>query len=120
MTDTHENTAGAVRTALMTVPSAEVAEELVRTLVEERIVACGNIIPGLTSIYRWKGEVEEDEEVLVIFKTTTDAVPRLLERAPELHPYEVPEVLVLPLEAGYAPYLGWVGESVSSSSDRDD
>lgn len=102
------------RLALLTAPSVEVAEQLVRALVEERIIACGNIVPGLTSIYRWRGAVECDTEVLVIAKTTASAVARLLERAPELHPYEVPEVLVLPIEAGYGPYLAWVRENVGS------
>lgn len=117
MTETRESATGAVRIALMTVPNADVAERMVRVLVEERVVACGNIVPGLTSIYRWQGEVERDEEVLVIFKTTTDAVPRLLERAPDLHPYDVPEVLIMPVEAGHGPYLAWVGANVESSNE---
>jgi len=107
------------RLALMTAPSVEVAEQLVRTLVEERVVACGNIVPGLTSIYRWRGAVEREPEVLVILKTTKSAVPRLLERAPALHPYEVPEVLVLPVEAGHAAYLEWLTESCMAA-DRED
>jgi periplasmic divalent cation tolerance protein len=101
-----------VRIALLTAPDLEVAERLVRALVEERIIACGNIVPALISIYRWQGEVERSGEVLIIVKTTTAEVPRLLDRVPELHPYEVPEVLVLPVEAGYGPYLSWVRECV--------
>jgi periplasmic divalent cation tolerance protein len=100
--------ADAVHVVLMTVPSADVAERVVRTLVDERLVACGNILPGLTSIYRWQGAVQTDPEVLVILKTVAARVPALLERAPELHPYEVPEVLVLPVAAGHKPYLQWV------------
>jgi periplasmic divalent cation tolerance protein len=100
------------RIALLTAPDLEVAERLVQTLVEERIIACGNIIPALISIYRWQGAVERSGEVMIVVKTTSSEVPRLLERVPELHPYEVPEVLVLPIEAGYGPYLAWVGESV--------
>ncbi|WP_286899612.1 divalent-cation tolerance protein CutA [Thermocrispum sp.] len=103
----------------MTVPDVEVGERLVRTLVEEGVVACGNIVPGLTSIYRWKGAVERDAEALVILKLMEDAVPRLLTRAPELHPYEVPEVLVLPVIAGHGPYLDWLAESTISVRDRD-
>lgn len=101
------------RVVLMTAPNAQVAESLVRALVEEALVACGNIVPGLTSIYRWRGAVQCDAEVMVVLKTTAAAVPRLLERVPELHPYEVPELLVLPVQAGLEKYLRWVSESVS-------
>lgn len=109
---------GAVRLALMTAPTVDVAEEVVRALIDERIIVCGNIVPGLTSIYRWEGAVEREPEVLVIMKTTAEAVPRLLERAPVLHPYEVPEVLVIPVEAGHGPYLAWVRSNVDSLDDR--
>lgn len=101
-----------IRLALITAPDQEVAERLVRTLLEERIIACGNILPGLTSLYWWNGEVECGGEVQIIIKTTAAEVPRLLERVPDLHPYEVPEVLVLPIEEGFGPYLSWVRESV--------
>ena len=107
---------GGARIALMTAPSVEVAERVVRALVEEGVVACGNIVPGLTSIYRWRGVVERESEVLVIFKTVESAVPRLLERAPALHPYEVPEVLVLAVESGHAPYLDWLRAEAGGSS----
>lgn len=107
-----------VRLAFVTAPSFEAARSLVRTLVEEKVVACGNILPGVTSIYRWEGEIETDEEVLIVFKTTAGAVPRLLERAPELHPYEVPEVLVVPVDAGHGPYLAWVMANTEWSDDR--
>lgn len=96
----------------MTAPDTATAERIVRTLVEERVVACGNIVPELTSIYRWQGAIEVDREVLIVLKTTAEAVPRLLERAPALHPYEVPEVLVLRVDAGHGPYLAWMQESV--------
>lgn len=107
-----EKAAPTIRLGLLTAPDLEVAERLVQTLVEERIIACGNIVPGLRSIYRWRGEVERSDEVLIVVKTTEAEVPRLLERVPELHPYEVPEVLVLPVEGGNEPYLSWVLESV--------
>jgi periplasmic divalent cation tolerance protein len=106
-----------VRVILMTVPSVEVATELVRKLVDERLAACGNVIPGLTSIYRWHGAVQTDSEVLVILKATTDSVPALLVRAPELHPYDVPEILVLPVTEGYRPYLEWVRGSGSDGAE---
>lgn len=92
----------------MTAPSADVADRLVRTLVEERLAACGNILPALTSIYRWQGAIHTETEVLIVLKTATGNVPALLARAPELHPYEVPELLVIDVETGHVPYLEWV------------
>ena len=108
-----------VRVALVTAPDAGTAETLVHTLVEEGVVACGNIVPGVVSIYRWQGQVERAGEVLVVLKTTAAAVPRLLEQVPALHPYEVPEVLVLPVAAGHEPYLAWVAASVATMRDMD-
>ena len=93
---------------LVTVPSEAVAEQLVTTIVEERLAACGNIVPGLTSIYRWQEKVQIDAELLIVFKTTRATAPRMLARIEALHPYEVPEALVLPVEGGLAPYLAWV------------
>jgi periplasmic divalent cation tolerance protein len=104
--------AEAVKVVLVTLPDGAAAEALVGRLVEERVVACGNIVPGLTSIYRWQGEVERAGEVLVLFKTTSAGAERLIRRVPELHPYDVPEVLVLPVEVGHGPYLQWVAENV--------
>lgn len=104
--------ADAVKVALVTLPDPSAAEALVARLVEEGVVACGNIVPGLTSIYRWQGNVERADEVLVVFKTTAAGAARLIRRVPELHPYDVPEVLVLPVEAGHGPYLQWVVENV--------
>ncbi len=100
-----------VHVILMTAPNGDVAREIVRTLVDERLAACGNVVPGLTSIYRWQDGIQTDSEVLVILKASADKVPALLARAPELHPYEVPEVLVLPVAAGHGPYLEWVRDS---------
>lgn len=102
------------RVVLVTAPDAGVAERLVRGLVEEGVVACGNILSGVTSIYRWQGEVERAGEALVVFKTTSAGAARLVERVPELHPYDVPEVLVLKVEAGHGPYLKWISENVSA------
>lgn len=98
------------RVALTTLPDADAAEALVRRLVEERLVACGNIVPGLVSLYWWRGELERSAEVLVVLKTTEQLVPRLLERLPQLHPYDVPELLILPVESGHPPYVEWVAE----------
>lgn len=97
---------------LITAPNEEVGRALARALVEEHLAACVNLVPGLTSVYRWQGEVVEDEEVLLIVKTTTFAFPRLKERVLALHPYAVPEILALPVAEGHGPYLDWLRENV--------
>ena len=99
------------RIALSTAPSEQVARALVRALVDEQVVACGNIVPGVHSIYRWQGGVEEAEEVLIVFKTSTAAWPRLKQRLVQLHPYEVPELLLLPIVDGHEAYVQWLSES---------
>ena len=97
-----------VRVVLMTAPDRATAESLAQSLVVERLAACANVVSGLASIYRWEGRVERADEQLLILKTEADRVPALIARAAELHPYEVPEILALPVEAGLAPYLSWV------------
>jgi len=93
---------------LVTTPTAERAAEIARALVEERLAACGNVVPGLRSIYRWEGEVHDDAEALLVLKTTRARFEALRERVLALHPYDVPEVVALPVEAGSAPYLAWI------------
>ena len=102
-----------VRLVVMTTPNVDVAERIVRGLVDEGVVACGNILPGARSIYRWQGGVESESETIVLLKTTVAQVPRLLQRAPELHPYDVPELLVVDVTDGHPPYLRWVETSVA-------
>lgn len=97
-----------VVTVLMTAPDIDVAESVVRGLLDERLIACGNLLPGAVSLYRWEGDIQRDEEAVVVLKTLRRLVPRLLERAGELHPYDVPELLVQPVLAGGAEYLEWV------------
>jgi periplasmic divalent cation tolerance protein len=97
-----------IRVVLVTAPDRDTALPLVRRLVEEGKVACGNILPGLTSVYRWEGQVEEDPEVLIILKTREGALPELISRIHELHPYDVPEILALPVQEGLPAYLEWV------------
>src|SRR5512139_2278609 len=93
---------------LVTTPSPERAAEIARALVEERLAACGNVVPGLRSIYRWEGKVQDDQEALLVLKTTRARFEALRARVIALHPYEVPEVLALPVEAGSARYLAWI------------
>lgn len=100
-----------VQIVLCTAPSAEKAAEIGRVLVEERLAACANIVPGLRSIYRWEGAIQDDAEVLIVLKTQRDRFPALRERILALHPYQVAEVLALDVADGAAKYLDWVRES---------
>ena len=102
----------AVSLVLTTAPDQEVAERIGATLVEERLAACANVLPGATSIFRWKGAVQREAETLVLFKTADEGVAALSRRIVELHPYDVPEVIVLPVTAGHPPYLAWVRQAV--------
>ena len=89
------------------------AAALARTLVEERLAACVNVLPQMTSIYRWHGRVEQDREQQIVIKTAADRVTALEARLRQLHPYELPEFLVLTPSSGSEAYLAWVAESVS-------
>jgi periplasmic divalent cation tolerance protein len=102
-------TSGAeVVVVLTTAPDAAVAESLATALVEEGLAACVNIVPGVTSIFRWEGEVQREAELLLVTKTSAERVPPLRERIVALHPYDVPEMIALPVVGGHAPYLDWV------------
>lgn len=92
---------------------AEQGTDLVRALVAERLVACGNVIPGVTSVYRWEGQVETASEVVLMMKTTTERLPALKARIGELHSYDVPEVLVSPITDGSPDYLQWVRQETA-------
>jgi periplasmic divalent cation tolerance protein len=93
---------------LSTFPSSEKAAEIARVLVDERLAACVNLVPAVRSIYRWQGAVHDDAEVLAIMKTTAERAAALRDRLVALHPYDVPEAIVLPVSDGHAPYLAWV------------
>ena len=97
---------------LTTIGADADAAELARTLVEQRLAACVNIVAGVTSVYRWKDGVEQDEEQLLVIKTTTDMLDALQARLRELHPYELPEFLVIQVSGGSPAYLGWLCGSV--------
>jgi periplasmic divalent cation tolerance protein len=96
------------RVVLTTAPSAEVAARIARALVEERLAACVNLVEPVRSIYRWEGAVEEAQEVLLIAKTRADRCTALAARVEALHPYALPEVLVLDVGGGSERYLAWV------------
>ena len=97
---------------LITTPTSEGAAEIARALVQEGLAACGNVVPAIRSIYRWAGEIHDDAEALLVLKTERRLVSAMKERLPVLHPYQVPELLVLPVEDGLGPYLDWIARSV--------
>lgn len=98
--------------ALFTCVDEEQAFLIARALIEERLAACVNVLPSIQSIYRWKGAVESAKEVLLLAKTTEHVFPALRDRIVELHSYEVPEVIAVPVAAGLEAYLSWVRESI--------
>jgi periplasmic divalent cation tolerance protein len=91
-----------------TFPSEDKAADIARTLVSEGLAACVNLVPPVRSIYRWQGELCDERETLAMMKTTRERFDALRDRLVALHPYEVPEVIALPVEAGHPPYLDWV------------
>jgi periplasmic divalent cation tolerance protein len=101
----------------VTIGNAQAAAELARTLVGERLAACGNIIPSMRSIYRWQGEVHDEGEAMLVLKTTAALFDRLKERILALHTYEVPEVIGLPIVAGHEPYLDWIDTNTGEESE---
>jgi periplasmic divalent cation tolerance protein len=107
-----------VRVVLVTAPDEDSALALARALVDERLVACGTVLPGIRSVYRWEGEVHADPEALLMLKAPAARIAALLRRVPELHPYDVPEILVLDVSEGHAPYLDWVAREADPSKAR--
>ena len=97
--------------ALSTVGRPEDAERIARALVERGLAACVNVVPGVLSTYRWKGQVEREEELLLLIKTSEEVFEALRTALVSLHPYEVPELIALRIEAGHAPYLAWLDAS---------
>ncbi len=100
---------------LSTVSAAGDAERIAEALVEQGHAACVNVVPGVTSFYRWKGEMTREGEWLLVMKTTAARFEALREALVEMHPYDVPEVVELPIERGHAPYLEWIDASVGAS-----
>ncbi|XP_018413640.1 PREDICTED: protein CutA isoform X1 [Nanorana parkeri] len=103
---------GSLSAAYVTCPNDKVAKDIARGLVQKKLAACVNIIPQITSIYEWKGKIEEDSEVLLMIKTRSSKVPALTEYVRSVHPYEVCEVISVPIDQGNPPYLSWVEENV--------
>jgi len=100
--------------ALSTVATTEDAERIARSLVEKGVAACVNVVPGVMSFYRWKGRLERDAEVLLVIKTRGERFEELKTALLAEHPYEVPELVALPITAGHERYLEWLEDSVRS------
>ncbi|XP_021200638.3 protein CutA homolog [Helicoverpa armigera] len=99
-------------TAFVTVPNMEVGRTIGHGLVENKLAACVNVVPQVTSIYKWEGKINEDSEVLLMIKTRTSQVDKLTEYVRTNHPYKVCEVISLPIKNGNPQYLDWIGETV--------
>lgn len=100
-------------TVLCSCPDLAVAGSLAESLVEERLAACVTCLPGATSVFRWEGALQKEPEVLLLIKTTAERLATLTARIEALHPYDVPEVVAIPVAGGSERYLGWVGQTVS-------
>ncbi len=100
------------RIVFCTVPDTEVGSRLAEALVEEGLAACVNLLPGLTSIYRWEGKLHKDGEALLLIKTRADRFGQLAARIRQLHPYELPEIVAVPLNEGLPEYLDWIDRAV--------
>ena len=96
-----------------TFASEDEAARVVRTLVEERLIACGNLLPGARSLYRWQGEVKDERETMAILKTRKSDWPALMSRLSELHSYETPEILAVRIGSGAPGYLTWLEQSLA-------
>lgn len=96
---------------LTTLPEGADATAIAEALVEARVAACVNLLPIMESVYRWQGTIERDRERQMVIKTSRLQIDALWQRLRDLHPYEVPEFVVLPIVDGSEPYLQWIGES---------
>ncbi len=102
---------------LCTCPTGEPARALATALVDRGLAACVNELPGIVSTYRWKGAVQHDDEALLIAKTTRAAYPELERQLTAMHPYELPEIVAVPITTGLPGYLGWVADVVAADAD---
>jgi periplasmic divalent cation tolerance protein len=101
---------------LCTVPDRKCAEQIAGALVVEQLAACVNIIPEMASVYRWKGAIEKDEELLLLIKTSQDMYESLEQRIRALHPYELPEIIAVSIQAGQKDYTKWIENSLTTPS----
>lgn len=111
-TSSQVNTPGMFSMAFVTVPDMNVAKYIAGGLVREKFAACVNIIPGVTSVYEWENEVNEDPELILMIKTRTSSVNDVIDYVRENHPYDVAEVISSPIDKGNLPYLKWISDIV--------
>src|SRR5712675_808633 len=104
------------RVVLVSCGSIAEARKIGRNVVEKKLAACANVVPSVQSIYRWKGKVERAREVLVVIKTTVNRLPELEREMKQLHSYDVPEFIVLPIIAGSRKYLAWLQGSITPAN----
>lgn len=109
----HEHSAREEIITFVTAPSEDEASGIARALVESRLAACVNIVRNIRSIYRWQGAVEDDSEVLMVVKTERGLFAALSEKVKEMHSYDVPEIIAIPIVDGSESYLEWIRESTS-------
>jgi len=102
----------------VTTPDAKTADDLAAGLVEGRLAACVNILPGMRSVYRWQGKTEKSEEHLLLVKTRTGLLPEITEFVKKNHPYDLPETIALPVIDGSAGYLDWIGANTRTVGSR--
>ena len=101
---------------ITTVASDDVAKKLARSIVEARLAACVNIIPNIHSIYEWESAIHEDNELILFMKTRKEFVPQLIDFVKKNHPYQVPELIELPIQSGNQDYLKWIDQIVKQKS----
>jgi len=104
-----------IRVVFVTVSTQEAARSLAERIVDERLAACVNLVGPITSVYRWEGAIQEDREVLMIIKSTEARLEMLKNRVAELHSYEVPEIIALPVSDGWPEYLDWVRKEAGAN-----
>jgi periplasmic divalent cation tolerance protein len=100
---------------VVTIDEIDKAASMARTILEQRLAACVNIVPQIRSIYTWKGEIHDEHEVLMLIKTRNELFDDLKEAVKNLHPYEVPEIIALNIEKGLPDYLNWIHETTKAS-----
>ncbi len=103
---------------LVTAPDLERGEMIARSLVEERLAACVSVSPGLISFYRWEGKIQEDREVLLLIKTRAAKLEDLISMVQQLHPYQIPEIIALPISGGSREYLDWIWQETGDGSGK--
>lgn len=104
------------RLVITTCPNMEVAESIADTVIRERLAACVNILPAGRSIYEWQGKVEHESEHVLLIKSRRDRLPALETRLLEIHPYELPELIAVPIEDGLSSYLSWIDSQLDNKA----